>query len=773
MQNKLEYALYYASLGWQVFPVHEMKDGICSCWKGAECEHPGKHPYWDSETLRKGRNDATDDIDLIRKWWKKWPNANIGIATGHESGLVVLDVDIKGGGFESLKEMIGQYGGLPETVKAITGSNGSHYFFNHPGIFMQSSQNKIAPGIDIRGDGGYVVAAPSNHKSGNFYRWENSPNDTQMADLPGWLLKKIQEGVTKKSEEARSQTNGRVWTKLVDGTEIPEGTRDDSLFRLGCWMRARGASFEDIYATLTAVNQKRVKPPLSDREVLKKAEQAAKYEPGKKESLLDYQDSDSGNAERLVARHGADIRYCIEKDVWLIWDGSKWAEDTHFEIYRRALDTVRAFGQETLEAYNRVVSDLMAQGVTDLKQNEEVKQAIKRINFARASESRHKLESMIGLARTIQGIPISVNDLDQNLHLINLKNGTFNLKEGKLYPHNRNDMITQIANISFDPKAKAPRWEKFIAEIMKNDPDKMDFLQKYAGYCLSGDTSEAKFPIAYGNGANGKSVFNNVLLHVFGDYGMQASSDLIMERKNQNSGAPNPELVQTRGKRLIIISETTDGNSLNEEFVKSATGNDIIRVRDLYGKPFSFRPVAKFILATNHKPLIRGTDDGIWRRLILIPFEEKFEGDRCDPYLEEKLIAEAPGILNWMIEGYKKWSKERLSPSESMVAATQEYRATMDSLGSFLEECCVLGATEKAGVTELHETYLKWCEESGEPFMNKRMFKKRLEERGYRQGKSGSNRFWVGIGIIDNFPIATNVVPFMGTKSNKMVEGEV
>lgn len=479
-------------------------------------------------------------------------------------------------------------------------------------------------------------------------------------------------------------------------------------------------------------------------------------------SLLPFMDSDSGNAERLIARHGIDLRYCVELECWLIWDGTKWAKDTTYEIFRRALDTIRAFGEEAMEELSVAKEELTQAEEEDAGEEElkelkaMVKKAEKRVSFSVASESNAKQKAMIELARTLRGVPISVDELDRHHYLLNLKNGTYDLKKGEFRPHRREDMITQVAGVEYLPDALAPRWRQFISEIMKGDQDKADFLQKYAGYAASGDTSESKFPISHGSGANGKSVFNSVLLHVMGDYGMQASSGLVMMKK-QDPGSPNPELVQTRGKRLIIISETSDGKYLDEEFVKAATGNDIIRTRDLYGKPFGFRPVAKFNLATNHKPMIKGTDDGIWRRLILVPFEEKFEGDRRDPYLEEKLIAEAPGILNWIIEGFKRWINEGLSPSDSMVAATQEYREVMDSIGNFIKEMCVIAPEAQVKIKPLYEAYVNWCHEVGETPMNSRMFRKRLEERGIKQKRTSRERLWVGIGLAEHYFPVTKV----------------
>jgi putative DNA primase/helicase len=742
-------ALKYASLGWKVFPLRHIRNGVCSCYKGNECGNPGKHPEYDKDLLPNGLKNASNDLNLIRQWWEKWPNANIGVSTGPTSGIVVLDIDVKNGGYEWLKEMAAKHGGIPHTVEATTGSGGKHFYFKYPGWFVKSTNNQIDDGVDIRGDGGLVVIPPSANAKGP-YIWVNDPFQTELADIPEWLAAEIRK--TNGTKPKTERKGGRVWRKLLEGPKVYEGGdtkngvpgRDQFLFELGAWMRSKGAGFEDILETLLAVNEARCVPPLDESDVYQKAKSASKYKIGGnegKKSLLDYENSDVGNAERLIHRHGIDLRYCIELECWLIWDGVKWAKDESFEIYRRAVDTMRAYRNELHNKWKEAIAN----------DDEETANKLKfQLAYSLKYLSKGKINSIIELARTLPGVPISVNELDQNPYLINHLNGTFDLKKGIFRQHDRNDLITLTTNIHYDPNAKAERWHQFISEIMKDDKDKMRFLQMYAGYCASGDTSESKFPISHGNGANGKSVFNNLLLYVLGDYAMQASSSLIMA-KNVETGAPNPEVVQIRGKRLVIVSETTDGMYLDEQFVKAATGNDPIRARDLYAKPFSFRPTCKFLLATNHKPLIRGTDNGIWRRIVLVPFEEQFDEEQQDKRLEDKLIAEASGIFNWIVKGFELWQKEGLQMPDSMKKATTDYREVMDSIGNFIKERCVIQPNATIKLKPLYEAYKEWCEEVGERASNSRMFKKRMEERGFKQGRDASSRFWVGISIATHY----------------------
>lgn len=800
--KKFESALIYAEqLGWFVLPLHAIReDGTCTCGGYAKICTPGKHPI--AKYVPKGLKDATNDTKTIQNWWTEKSYANIGVVTGAKSGIIVLDIDTKPNkhgktGLDSLKEIEAQYGKLPRTVSAITGSGGRHLFFKYPDYHVANSVSSLAHGIDIKGDGGYIIVAPSNHSSGNSYVWENDPLTTEIAEVPEWLNEYLQQSTKNTVQQHKQEYSGRIWTEYLDGEEIVEGTRDTQLFKIGCSMRAKGACYEDILATLIEINNTRVTPPLDEQQVLQKAESSMRYHAGdiispqsSTKSLLDFPDSDEGNAERLIQRHGIDIKYCTQWNQWLIWDGVHWKKDDTFEIYRRAVETVRAFHDEAQEAYENLKKALLMEngGELNTPQKEELKQAEKRVKFARQSENRNRLTAMIDLAKTVAGVPVTVDQLDTDKHKINLLNGTYNLKTNELEPHSRNDLITKVANVSYDPTATATRWEQFVAEIMDNNRDMIEYIQRVMGLSLSGDTSEEYLYISHGSGSNGKSKFFGAIINVLGDYAQQANSNLLMA-KNRDPSAPNPDLVRVRGARLVVTSETEEGKRLDESLVKSLTGNDLITTRDLHEKSFSFRPEAKFFLTTNHKPYIFGTDKGIWRRVLLIPFEVSFEGAKKDIHLEEKLAAEKMGIFNWMLEGYRKWTEQGVNPPEKVIASTQEYRAEMDKLGAFLEDCCVVSPNARVSPNKLFGAYRVWSEETDEKPMSRRIFVKRLKERGFKQGKDSTGRYWDGIGLLDQqqnteneekdeaFELNTELrsvpVPMANSRSQTYIEGEL
>lgn len=244
-------ALAYAARGWLVFPVHGIRDGVCTCGK-PECSSPGKHPR-----TRKGFKDATTSAAKIQTWWNNWPDSNIGIATGKESGLLVLDVDP--GGEDSLYEL--SEGEIPQTAQQETG-RGTHYLFKYPDFEIRGSVRKW-PGLDIRAEGGYIIAAPSLHLSGARYEWAQSPD--ALSPAPDWLLETLKP--TKKTEEAQPEI-------------ITKGQRNDFLFRKGCSMRTQGACKANIAATLQRLNREQCSPPLDDAEIDKIVASARKYRPG-------------------------------------------------------------------------------------------------------------------------------------------------------------------------------------------------------------------------------------------------------------------------------------------------------------------------------------------------------------------------------------------------------------------------------------------------------------------------------------------------------------
>ena len=330
--------------------------------------------------------------------------------------------------------------------------------------------------------------------------------------------------------------------------------------------------------------------------------------------------TDTGNAERFVAHHGEDIRYCHEWGKWLLWDGARWATDRRGEIDLRASQTVAAILSEALGAKGKRARGLRA--------------------HATASESASSLSAMVKIARSRPGIAVVPDDFDRDPLLFNCRNGTLDLRASALLPHARGALITKVAPVDYNPTTECPRWQSFIGDVMGGNDELVAFLQRAVGYSLTGVVKEQVLFFLHGAGANGKSTFLRTLLELFGDYGLQAAPNLLIAR---NADAHPTAIADLFGRRLAVCQEIEGGRSFAEATVKQLTGEDVIRARRMREDFWSFAPTHKLWLAANHKPNIHGTDHAIWRRIRLIPFTVTIPEEKRDPDLLEKLRAERAG----------------------------------------------------------------------------------------------------------------------------------
>jgi putative DNA primase/helicase len=438
--------------------------------------------------------------------------------------------------------------------------------------------------------------------------------------------------------------------------------------------------------------------------------------------------TDLGNAERLVDAHGQDIRYSHALKRWFAWGEKHWAEDDSGAVMRHAKATARAIYGEAERAATPDHAKAIAK-------------------HAMTSQSAQRLKAMVELAQSEAGIPISPNDLDQDPWLLNVANGILDLRSGELRKHRRKAYLSKLAPVAYDPNALCTTFLAFLDRIMGGDQALIDFLQRAAGYSLTGDTSERVVFILHGIGRNGKTTFVEALRSPLGhDYTARASTDTLLARRFEQ--IPN-DLAALRGKRFVSASEVNQGRRLDEAKIKDITGGDSITARFMRGEWFDYKPQFKLWLSTNHKPVIRGTDEGIWDRIRLVPFDVRIPEDEIDRSLGQKLREEAPGILAWMVDGCLQWQERGLDPPEKVSTATQTYRTEMDLLGEFLADRCVLAAHTTAKVGDLYTTYSVWARENGEEPITKNAFGRQLTERGFTQKRAtGGERWWQGIGIL-------------------------
>ncbi|MEQ8226235.1 MAG: phage/plasmid primase, P4 family, partial [Candidatus Eremiobacterota bacterium] len=451
---------------------------------------------------------------------------------------------------------------------------------------------------------------------------------------------------------------------------------------------------------------------------------------GETKNILDYTlHTDTWNGEQFSIRHGKDIRYCNKLKTWFIWSSKKWKEDETQQIQALAKETVRSY-------YERV---------SEYEGNEQ-KNFIKHII---SSEGMVKRKLMVEAAMSEPEIGILPEIFDQDKWLLNLKNGTLNLQTKEFQEHKRENYITKLIDINYNPEAKCDIWINFLNKIFDNNQETIRFVQKAAGYSLTGLTIEQCIFILHGNGSNGKSTFINIIKEILSDYAQQTPTETFLEKKN-NNGATN-DLARLRGARFVASVETEQGRNFAEALVKQISGEDTISARFLHKEFFDFKPECKIWIATNHKPKIKNTDHAIWRRIKLIPFQVTIRDEEKDLNLMHRLGESKEGILNWMIQGCYLWQQEKLGIAEEIRKATKSYREEMDVIGAFLDECCLIDIHCRSSAKELYSNYAEWANQNGEYVISQTLFGTRLSERGFEKEKSTSgvnrNKFvYLGIG---------------------------
>lgn len=423
--------------------------------------------------------------------------------------------------------------------------------------------------------------------------------------------------------------------------------------------------------------------------------------------------TDLWNARRLVREHGADLRYSHEEKAWLAWDGQRWQRDRTGEIARRAKATVDGLHMEGRRSNRLDSRDLL-------------KHSIK-------SMSQRSIVAMIALAESEPGIPVIADELDADPWLLNVANGTLDLRTGALRSHRRGDLCTKMAPVDFDPEAACPTWDAFLWRVFDGDADAIGYLQRALGYSLTGRMTEHVLHACWGTGANGKSTLLNALAAMLGDYSQVLPADALLRKR---VGSASNDIAGLRGVRLALVIETPAEGRLNEPLVKQLTGGDKVRARALYQDFSEFAPEAKYWIATNRKPVVSADDDGLWRRLRLVPFTVTIGEQERDPNLPDKLLAEMPGILAWAVRGCLAWQAQGLGTARSVTVATAAYRTEMDSVAAFLEDSCQEGEREQVGATALYSAYRSWAEATGERRISQTAFGAELARLGFNKGRA-------------------------------------
>ena len=439
-----------------------------------------------------------------------------------------------------------------------------------------------------------------------------------------------------------------------------------------------------------------------------------------------YRFDDTGNAERLFDAFGDMLRFCYTDKKWLYYYEGKWYTD-NIGYIRQLADSATMLQEQERILYAH---------------DEEMLKAFDR--HLKKSRSFAGKTNMIREAEHYA--PILPQNLDRNKAVIGVKNGIIDLKTGELLPHDREAYLTKQCPVIYNPDAPEPKlWLQFLSDIFGGDPYMLDYIQKCVGYSLTGSTSEQCAFFLFGTGRNGKSTFLEIVRGILGDYATNIQPQTIMV--NPKSGnAPSSDIARLKGARLVTSVEPNEGMRLDEGLLKQLTGDDVVTARKMFSEEFEFKPEFKLWMATNHKPLIRGTDTGIWRRIHLIPFEVQIPLDRVDKKLKYKLVKESEGILKWAVQGCIRWQNEGLSMPQKVMDAVREYQHEMDVISTFMDACCVAEGEVKA--SRLYAVYAKWAEEHNEYVMSSTKFGTELTKRdGIGKKKTRDGWYYTGVSI--------------------------
>jgi len=459
--------------------------------------------------------------------------------------------------------------------------------------------------------------------------------------------------------------------------------------------------------------------------------------------------TDTGNAVRLVRLYGDRLRYCYEQGCWYVWTNKVWQRDLGARINHYATKTVKSIYIE-------------ASKETDSAKAKEL------AKHAMQSESNHRIVAMIARAESQPGIPIAIQEIDQDNWLLNCANGTLDLRTGELRPFSKDDYITHIIATPYDPNAKCPEWDKFLKRVMNNDPDLTAYLQKCVGYSLTGDTRTELVFFVYGEGQNGKSTFISAIRVLMGCYAHRVSPDVFMQLKGKGSGGPKESLANLRGKRFVAASEIEEGRRLHMSLVKSLTGAESITADRKYEHEIEWQPTHHLWLSGNYRPEIRDDSIAAWRRLKIVPFTVYIPDTEKDEALKFKLLDELPGILAWAVRGCLAYQKEGLKEPQAVILATSDYRKENDILGNFIDEAYIVEVGATVTNKQLRADLKAWCVSSNLEGLTTHQVKRLMLARGFEQGISsgGKYRIWKGLRPRD----LTDITPEDHKEANQEVD---
>ena len=739
-------ALQYAAIGFAVFPLH----------------YKSKRPLIDEWQHR-----ASKDPNVLREFWRKHPKAGIGVCCGL-SDLAVIDVDPRHGGDETFARLQKERGYLWDEGCAIAqtgrGDGGRHYFFRSPeGVRLPG---KLGPGVDLLSGPRYVVLEPSIHPdTGHPYRWEKGANPVHMpelSELPEAWWTPLDSPATLTSDRADALGNlppqplddtpenrERVMGALATQDPDPRDGWRDIVFAVMStgWADAvdivREWSKQSEKYDETAFNElvRSCKPErrhggelIGIATLLYRAKLTGWKDPRNDVARHDYH-GDADNGQRFARKHRGEFLYVHSDSLWLRWDGLRWARCEHGEE-RTAAQRVAGDG------LNDALAAMRADPTERAKDNYRQAMSVFR------NVKRH--DALLSVASTVAGMSIgNPGKLDADPLLLGVRNGVVNLRLGTLLAADPKMLISRQAGAAFDRAATCPQWLAFLNAVFEGDAKMIDFVQRAAGYALTGNVDEEKMFFLFGQGANGKSVFANVLHAVFGDYAVNVRAAMLTrDLRGQNSEGER-EKIRLPGARLALINEVGSNDLFDDARLKELVARDPIGARALYGESYQFMPTHTIFLRGNHQPGAVDSGDAFWRRMVLIPFNRQFTEHERVPDLERRILDnERDGILTWIVDGFLAWQRSGLRIPTTVRAASDEYRRDTDLLGEWIDGHCKRGRNEGEMVGVLYESYCRFLRDAGVSTPSRAVFGRQIQSRGFRGRKStGGRRLIEGLSL--------------------------
>ena len=671
----------------------------------------------DKRPYRNGWNKFFHRAQTEQEVREEFSNGAQNIAEVQYPACDFLRLDFDGGHAEEAWHKTGIE--LPPTARIWTPSGGQHLVFKASPLLKSSKSLRravrlVEANCGCRKDDGKPIRCGVDFLINSLALIPPSHGYREDPDHPLENAVEIPNAVV---EFALSKQDHH---KRTIGGKIPNGRRNDTLTSVAGLLRRKGMERDAIANRLHRKNKTSCEPPLDPDEVERIATSVARYKPA-----TEVEDStDLGAAKRFAAMFTGNLLYSADRRKWIFWNGRYWQWDTTGVILDYVDETIRNIFLAASESRDGKRREALAAFGTKL-------------------QSRARIEAMLMLAQSLPEIRTDLTRFDTHPFLFNCANGTIDLKTGKLKPFAPDDYLTKISPTTFDPTVGCPRFMEFLNAITLQRKELAEYLQRAAGYSLTGSIKEQCLFLPVGAGGNGKTTFIEVLLATMGpDYAQQVKTEIFFESKGDTRDYHIADLV---GVRLAAACEGGKRRTLAATFVKQATGGEQLIGRRPYEMPIHFRPEFKLWFSTNHQPRIDDTSEGMWRRLHPIPFEANFPEDKRIQGYEEVLLTEKSGILNWMLHGCLEWQRKGLNRPDVIKAKTKEYRQQEDVIGNFIEDCYNVDAENCIPAGELYSAYVEWCKSSGEKPETNTSFGRALSEKGFRPAIIKKQRVRLGL----------------------------